>query len=273
MIRFSFIEFIRLFTLCSFVLLPWASYGFDSASKKHACKRETNYLAKQTLAAPSDKSFNASCFIDSLDHQGHRLIVDTRTQKSYSRLHALGSVNLPATQIVAKKQLAHQPLLIVGESHDRFMAGQLCGRLANAGFQDVKILLGGIRALVEELSTVDAREVLIELLQDQIYLVAASEAVVASIPELSGQFVEILDIADKDKTFERILSLSANANYPLVIIGSKVDYQALRRLMNIVFLPNLYLVDGGPWAVKKYIAAHEQIQVAIRSVPNRYKCS
>lgn len=267
------------------------SVAIHAGNSELACQKEEAFLSQRSVL-PEGKSvstgkwtFNDACFISTMDGHHHRTVIDTRTSDSFSRLHTLNSINLPAHQLVAKQQLASQPLLIVSESHDRFLAGRLCDRLINSGFSDVRILLGGIRALIaegrttnkpggfNELSGIDAKDTLTELFQNQINLVATSQATVESLPELSAQFDEVLDLNDRSNTFNRVMSLSSDARFPLVVLGSEADYKALRGLLNGELPPNLYLVYGGAAAFKKYIRSNEQIQMAMKAVPNRYKCS
>jgi rhodanese-related sulfurtransferase len=275
------LHLIRCAVLSAAFLYPAAALTKD---KIDYCRNEAAYLSNRAQPSNADLSFSGACFIDSLEYQTHRILIDTRSPSSYKRIHALGTVNLPAHQLVAKSQLAQQPLLIVGEGHDRFMAGQLCDRLMQSGFRDVKILLGGIRALLaqgrpankplgfNELSYIDAKDTLAELFQNQIYLVAASDTVVETLPELSRLFDFVLDLDDRSAVLNRVSSISRNNRSPTVLVGSEDEYRKLRGLMNSDLPLNLYLLDGGPGAVKKYIRTSKQIQVAMKSVPNRYKC-
>ena len=235
--------------------------------------------------AELDTAFSNSCFVDNLEDQGHRLIVDIRTSAQYSRTYVLNTINLSVQQLIVKRQLVDQPLLIVGEPQDRFGIGQLCTRLQRSGFQDVKILLGGIRALIEEggksnkpssfneLISIDSRDILAELFQDQLVLIAASKAVAESLPEFGRLFDSVLDPEDRSGTLAQVLTRSRDTRFPLVIVGTETDYQEIRRLFNSILPPNVYLADGGPEAMRRYIRTNKQIQIAMQSVPGRYRCS
>ena len=255
------------------------------AEQDQHCPNEALYLSQQLSSAPLGPSFSDACFVDNLENQEHRLIVDIRSASQFQRTYVLNTVNLPEYELIAKRQLAGRSLLIVGEAQDRYGVGQLCARLQQSGFEDVKILLGGVRALIEaggrsnkpsgfnELTSLGARDIMTELFHNQITLVAASASVTATLPELNPLFEMVLDVNSQAETLKQLLTRSQNTRFPLVIVETETDYQAIRHLFNSVLPPNVYLADGGPGAVQHYIRTNKQIQLAMKSVPNRYKCS
>ena len=250
----------------------------------NSCSREQDYREHATPQAASKIIFDASCFVEHVDTLHPALVVDTRSSTAYRRLHLKGSINIPAEQLVGKREFSGQKLLLVGESQSRFPAGQLCGRLRKAGFARISILLGGIRAAIEqgkpgnrpvgfgELDSIDAREMLAELLQDQISLVAISQSSARLHPQLQNQFVDILDLTDAKETRRDLYKRSADWRYPLVLVGTTAEYRRIQRLFKTGIPGNLYFVDGGNSALNRYLKAHRKIQIAMSSVPNRYKC-
>lgn len=257
----------------------------ESSAADFSCPTEKAYLAQKTDIPELEHQFDAACFIDLEALTRSQLLVDVRTPSSFGRFRSLGSINVPATKLIASDALKTQSIVLVGNGADRFAMGQLCGRMIEEGFRDPKILLGGVRTLAEigrptnrppgvfELSTIGPRELITELMHDQINLVATSDRVIGEVPALKQQFAGTLNIERRSEMISALAQMAADPMYPVALVGPESEYKEILAAFRGTVPPNVYLVRGGAAAVQTFIRENGQIRTAMKSVPKRYKCS
>ena len=80
-------------------------------------------------------------------NHNHALIVDVRSQDAFNSGHILDAINIPATdleqQLKKIEKYKKKPVVVVcalGQS-----AAKVAKQLLNAGFQDVRVLMGGLQ--------------------------------------------------------------------------------------------------------------------------------
>jgi rhodanese-related sulfurtransferase len=110
------------------------------------CESEQTYLdqVKGQLNAPAIKEdFNCFQSIEATDLQ-HSLMVDTRLELDFHKVRIPNSVNLSETSLLHTHSLKTRPVLVVDKGFSRTGMAQLCVKAREAGFTQLKVLLGGL---------------------------------------------------------------------------------------------------------------------------------
>lgn len=78
--------------------------------------------------------------------QGKAVLVDVRDAESFSRYRIPGSLNIPLHAVKTKAFLRSEPIVLVEQGHGTEALEAGCSTLKRAGFSNVAVLRGGLRA-------------------------------------------------------------------------------------------------------------------------------
>ena len=76
-----------------------------------------------------------------------RTIVDIRDSNAHARLSLRGALNLPLSSLRHRDFLKPQAIVLVDEGKSPSMLMRACAELRTRGFQDVRVLTGGLRTM------------------------------------------------------------------------------------------------------------------------------
>jgi rhodanese-related sulfurtransferase len=93
---------------------------------------------------------DGSCWIE-LDRAGapgalEPTWIDVRPAPAVSAARIPGALQIPLSALPTKEFLKHAPVVLIGTGRDDGDLGRACGELKRHGFQQVKLLRGGVRA-------------------------------------------------------------------------------------------------------------------------------
>ena len=267
---------------CVFVLGGLAT-AFESNAEPMSCPSEQAYNSSRLPHLNPSQEFDASCFTSVTDLADDALVVDVRLTKHFEEYHALGAVNLPGESVLQKSYLKNRPFYIVGEAYSRQTLGTLCGRLKEKGFTQAKVIKGGVLSLATVRKTnrpasmveshyVDPRAMVIELFANQSRLVLLGKDVEkqSGLGGLPSNVVLNLENSDAPS---QLAEAASDERYPTFVLGDEAAYREVRSWFSSRHMSNVYFVEGGVTAFRDFVRKNQQIQVAMRSVPNRYSCS
>jgi rhodanese-related sulfurtransferase len=273
-------------SILSLLLLSifWDAQVFAADS----CPSEQQYLGSKFDQPAAPQNFDSSCFtsrdISADQISNSALLVDVRTKQRFSESHIVSSVSMPGDTVLSKGYLKTQPLLILGEPYERQRLGQLCSRLKASGFHQAKIVLGGASALsathklnqpvgMADSSYLTPREFVLEFFANQARLVVlgADALKQSGFDTLNG--ATIIDVNDQQPGAAALINVAEGDRYPTIVLGTEADYRVVRSWFGSHQIHNVYFVEGGVDALVKFVRSNRQTQLAMRAVPNRFKCS
>lgn len=270
---------------CRFVILLVNLYLILAATASVAddrhCPASEAYLAEMVkhLGIGSTNK-NSSCLIDfpsiRADLSSYQL-VDIRSA-STPLTQIANAWQIPVTELRTKSFLKNKPLLLLGEGFSRAQAANDCDLLKKAGFQQTKILIGGVdtwqaaiankhtRTSPPAHKTVSVEQLVFEYfngqvtllttLQEQVNQLKALNITAQYIPSSASQAIVDIAIEKGDRGLT-----------PIVVMGG--DNVPDRRAMP---LPNVYRLDGGVEDIRQYLEKIEWTNFNRMSVPRRYTC-
>lgn len=186
--------------------------------------------------------------------------------------------------MLQKGYLKNQEVIVVGAPYARQQLGQLCHRLKTNGFDRARIVIGGVLAVSEKrnmnlpasdeaMNFVAPRQFAIELLADQSRLVFLNKNA-ATKTGLDGlRNTMTLDLEQVSHARDALVEVAGNIRYPVFVVGNEEEYRQVRSWFSSRRIDNVYFVKGGVQGFQEFVKENRRIQIAMRSVPNRYKCS
>lgn len=268
----------------TFTILLILFARFSYSANESSCPSELQYNQSKTNVPFVRSEFNDGCFVDVDRVSIDSLIVDTRARKEFEAFHVLGSINLQGDSILAKSYLRNEQIVVLGEPHERRLLGELCSRLERKGFSHVQIVPGGALALSAIRKTnrpatlirsqyISSREFVVELFSDQGRLIFLEEQTVRQSGLVGLQNAVTIDLEKRQASSEKLVELSRDSRYPTFVLGTEEQYRTVRSWFSSHQINNVYFVEGGVPAFQDYVQKNQQVQLAMKSVPNRYSCS
>ncbi|WP_431685856.1 rhodanese-like domain-containing protein [Hahella sp. NBU794] len=275
--------FIRLFLSSIFPLIFVLSPNAHSEERSGACRLEQEYLDNAPPYNVSELSEDYSCFVDVDAVDLNRVtVVDTRSANDFERAFVPGSINLPGNFLFHQSTLKNRSLLLVNKGVLTRQNAQLCARLKEAGFIDVKIVRGGLHAWrlsgnklaglpedIAALSKLTEIEFVVALTGGDAKLIVGQswyDRVRRYVPEN----IPVLPIAG-DKSFAMALAKAlggdeVSRNLPVIMLEGTLEEYAESQYRN------LYRYEASPEAIERHFESLAKVQEKRRSIPDRYRC-
>jgi len=156
-------------------------------------KINQNELVERGVSAPSDETptsclvqskdwystlttsnYDFSCLVDATKKIAqHSLLIDIRPSKTFQNMHIQNSLSMTLTELTHQKRIKEKEVVIVGRGTSRKYMASVCDFLVDKGFNDIKIVVGGVSAL----SVHGAKLSPIGPIDKELYTIKPSEAV------------------------------------------------------------------------------------------------
>lgn len=197
-------------------------------------------------------------------HLKHFQIVDVRRSPQAA---VQGAWNIAVDELKLKDFLKARDLLLLDEGFSRVRQATACATLKKAGFQSVKILIGGASQWRSAMSKnskpviqfVSASDFSYEFYHGQISVIAATESISSQLKTLGFSEHRLLTSNTFAGVSEVVLS-STNGGYDAAVyIGSPSDFRQLH--FNQSFA-NLYFLEGGVGSLYNQIKRDKLIEYA-----------
>ncbi len=245
------------------------------------CAAPAEYLSELKRYGASlniDKDF--SCLID-LPSLGQKLssfqIIDTRSHASSTEKISKDAWIMPVSELKNKSFLLHKPLLLIGDGFSRANAANDCAILKKVGFQNVKILVGGVDVWSsvqttanqhnEMIGAVSAQQLIFEYFNNRVSIVTTSNIVSSQLTAMGVTKFYSMENNDQ-KLSDIVLTKSSNGFDPVVIVSENGNYHPK---MPIKF-HNLYQLAGGVGALRQQLEGNLWINHNRTDVPRSYFC-
>lgn len=271
--------------LTLYFCLPSLGYADEDTRHSFECKAEESYLEfLKGFESPSSQKESFSCF-QSLEEANleSALIIDIRPSREFQQVHIPHSINLSSTKLFNTTALRSRPVLIVDQGFHRTEMARLCAKAKTEGFDNFRILLGGVAAWhaagnelqglpehFSDLHNIGPREFLQELKQNRVSILStdtySSYLEEIAFPEL------IVSRLNPELAFERQLishfqRLGSDQLFPTVLLGAGEMAEGAPAALRSVFVLN---------SPAHQLAAAYQSHLAVagkrQAVPERYKC-
>lgn len=118
----------------------------ESGPAPSQCLAEADYLQMVNLDGESvweGEDFGCFTDVDEINLEA-ALIVDIRQPAEYSRARIPGSINVSPSELLQSSALKDHRLIVVNKGFSRSTLAKLCAASRNAGFQNLRILKGGL---------------------------------------------------------------------------------------------------------------------------------
>ncbi|WLQ16803.1 rhodanese-like domain-containing protein [Hahella aquimaris] len=282
-IHLSATLFVRVILASIFPLTLVLSTAAHSEERSGACRLEQEYIDNATSYEVSALPEDYSCFddIDAVD-LGRVTVVDTRSPNDFEKAFVPGSINLPGNFLFHQRTLKNRSLLLVNKGVLTRQNAQLCARLKEAGFIDVKIVRGGLHAWrlsgnklaglpedIAALSKLTEIEFVVALTGGDAKLIAGQswyDRVRRYVPDN----IPVLPIVG-EKSFAMALAKAlggdeVSRNLPVIMLeGTLEEYTESQ-------YRNLYTYDASPETIEQHFESLAKVQEKRRSIPDRYRC-
>jgi len=282
--NFSFSFFISIGIACLMSAAVLAA-ELDTDTEKNItnfCRATQEYLAKtadthEDYLVDLDFSCLTNLPLISSDLSSYQLI-DTRLVRELD-ISLSDAWKIPVTQLKTKAFLKERRLLLIGEGFNRVQAASDCAVLRSAGFDNVKILVGGVDTwriakrnrrlpVNTSIKTVSAQQVLHEYHNNKVVLIATTQEIAENLSKLGLDY----HLLESDYTAEKITDIvvtnTGDGFYPAVVVGDE-------KFANLTFknpLPNLYELVGGVESLSQQVKNNMLTNHRRSSVPKRFVC-
>lgn len=219
------------------------------------------------------------------------VIVDVRRSRDYQAFHIPSSLNLTPFSIKSKHFLKKKPLILVNEGHYLGQVDVLCNQLKSQGFQDVKVMKGGLLAW---------RDRGYELFGDRIATTKLDQLSPADlVSSLSERDWRIIDLDHSLNNTERFLPESHVIHYAsggtevvkavnqkqrqfsptalsgfLVVSRDGTGYAQVAKLLKLTDAEDIFYLSGGIDRFNRYLQTHSSlIERLSRGFREQHRCS
>ncbi len=246
--------------------------GYCSASEAYLAEIKKN----QDAGVPV-RDFSCLTDLPSLSDSLHSYqLIDTRVS-DHIEASVAGAWRMSVEELRNIAPLKAKRLLLVGQGFSRARAAGDCATLKSAGFEQVKILVGGAdtwNAVALEnnpggkAKVITAKELVFEYFNSQVELVTLSESLSTEIKELGLSNYYFSPQTAVNGIRQIAINNSGNGFFPIVIItdsNTEIDNQLLA-------LPNVYQLENGTAAISDYFEKSLWTNLNRTGVPRRYLC-
>jgi hypothetical protein len=243
------------------------------------CTAPADYLAelkKYGASLQVDKDFSCLTDLPSLQKTLSKYqLIDTRPQ--HSQPHAVTPAAIKDAWVmtiaeVQHKSFLHQkPLLLLGDGFSRVNAAQDCARFKNAGFRQLKILVGGadLWSGANGVHAVNAQQLIFEYFNGRVPLVATSSAVAEQLTALGLTKYFLLENHHSQSLTDLVLNKSSHGFDAMVMVNETGEtYPTLP-----VTFHNLYQLSGGVEALRHQLEGNVWINHNRADAPKELFCA
>ncbi len=218
---------------------------------------------------------------------GPLIYVDTRLEEEFNRTHLPGAINIQRHALKVSDYLKPYTVILLDKTGCDPMLGETCRNLRRLGYQQVKILKGGLNYWQSHAGA------MVGLLIDQSQLsllsprewVTVRQATQWTILQLAGSsdeklpdpFSAAIPIPAQDQNTEAIfkhLPTNPTTIYEILVINETGDYPDwLQRWQRPEFL-NLFLLEGGLQAYRRFETNQTATETRIiQTIPAEKSCA
>lgn len=246
------------------------------------CQATENYLAQTEearISALPGLDFSCLTNIPSISSQlASYQLIDIRTHADQT-FPLANSWNIPVNQLKTKNFLRSHQLMLVGDGFSRATAAAQCAMLKKSGFNNVKMLVGGVDAwqaykrdrhlpINTALKMVSAQQVLHEYFNNKVILIAATQVIAKQLEDLGLDHHMVAADFTAEKVANIVLTSTGDGFYPAVIVLDEA--QASPHFKSP--LPNLYELAGGIESLSEQIQKNKLTNHTRSAVPKRFIC-
>lgn len=248
----------------------------------YVCQAEEQYLSRigasyETQAPELDYSCLTSMPAIAPELTSYQLI-DIRLKDELDAALP-NSWQMPVSQLKTKSFLRKRRLFLIGQGFSRVQAASDCAVLKNSGFDEIRILVGGIdtwhlynrnpRARADTtIKAVSARQVLYEYLNNKVVFITASQEIAEHLKAVGmGDYVFVSELTP-EKITSIVSTNSGEGFYPAIVVtdGAPINVQFKSPLHN------LYELVGGVSGISAQIQENAVINYGRSVVPESFSC-
>lgn len=249
------------------------------------CEAPESYITESKINRGGNEHVerDSSCFVaypDIASKASSYQLIDSREADNIGASPA-DVWHLSIAQLKTKSFLKSRPLLILGDGFSRARLSEDCSVLKKSGFEQVKMLIGGMDIWLQtqnkksrrtinssSIHSVTAHQVIYEYFNGKVILLAASKEVAAELDARDFKEYFLLDGNSGNDITTIVTTKSNNGMYPVVIIGGDGSQE-----IDIKHpLPNLYELEGGISALVSQLRKNQLVNSNRSATPRRSFC-
>lgn len=217
------------------------------------------------------------------------VLVDVRPRQEFEKLRIPGSLNIAMFGLPTKSFLKSKRVILVHDGQDNLLLAKLCERLQRAGFNDVRVLSGGLNRWREIGGAIEgdpfALEKLNKLLPHTWEIGSRSGPWIVVEVSGSGQGLAPVDPAllvfSSSQEFGLASAIGGAAeaqdgreDIPVLITNEDgTGYAKFSIMATQARLKNVFYLEGGLMAYRKFLNQRQRVQGAGGNArPNRMMC-